>query len=201
MQDQIDSLDFINNVISKLIRIELNNVGSLLPIVKQFLLQVPKAKPDIINWATSINKSVASVKKLQISSDVDFFTEMLRVITPPVPDAIKRGIIGVLAITPETQLKAFRSMLEQNDGTIITNALQKLFAELSEAIHAADVMSGSSSSQQPPSSSFTSKNANSSFTSKNANSSFTSKNATFGGYRRKSRKAKKSKKAKKTQRR
>lgn len=181
--EQVDALEFINNMLEKLIKTELTTVGPLLPTVKEFLLEVPRFKQDLNNYLQVLVNSIKSVNKDAPSSDVDFFTKVLISMNPPLPDEIKHVFLGLIAVAPPQTLQHFRQGAQAGDGAIITNALRMMFDHLSEAIQAANQMSSSisgpllPSGPQPLSASY---------------------NAPFGGYRRKSRKSKKSKK---TQRR
>jgi len=150
--EQVDALQFINNMLEKLIKTELTTVGPLLLRVKQFFLglAVPRFKQDLNNYLQVLVNSIKSVNEDAPKSDVDFFTKVVISMNPPLPDEIKHLFLGLITVTPPQTLQEFRDGAQEGDGVIITNALRQMFDRLLEAIQAANQMSFSVSDPLEP---------------------------------------------------
>jgi hypothetical protein len=164
---------FVKTLLHNLMKTEA--LSNLIPDIIWALMKIPNYKPDIVDTLRSFKAAAVSVQSLKITSDIDFFTQIVYSMKQSVPESAKRVVLGLISITPEESLHKFRTVVEQDSGaTIITN-IEKVISEFEVALESAKSVVNHSTP--------------------NASA------ASSGGYRKKSRKAKKSRKSKRTHRR
>ena len=182
--DQVNALTFIDNFFVKLVNVEINTMGPFLPPIVAFLKGIPNFKPLIDTYIKDLQESISNVNNLKIDSDIDFFINVIGAMKQPLPEAVKRPLIGAIAIMPTDQLKQLRDTIKINNGTVITKMINTIFSHITDAVNAASVMTTNQAATTNGS------------TSNNGKATSGASFGSVGGVRRNSRKGKKSKKSK-----